>query len=158
MGDKTLAMKILDGQDIGYEVYYYSELERDASRIASDLGVSAGEVYKTLVAVRRVGKPLLIMLPSNRQLDLKGVAKAVGDKKIRLASHNQAEILTGLKVGGISALALLNRGFDVYLDRSALKHHHVYVSAGLRGIDIRLPVSELVRMTKAHIVDAALEL
>jgi Cys-tRNA(Pro)/Cys-tRNA(Cys) deacylase len=56
-------------------------------------------------------------------------------------------------VGGISALALLNRGFEVCLDRSALAHSHIHVSAGQRGVNLRLPVADLRGLTKARLVD-----
>lgn len=150
-------MKILDGRKIPYEVHRYSETERDSSRVAQDLGAPSGQVCKTLVAVRSKGKPLLVMIPGNRKLDLKKLARAVGDKKIKLAGHHQAEALTGLKVGGISALALLNRGFEIYLDRSTMQYQQVYVSAGRRGLNIKLPVAELARIVKARLVDATVD-
>jgi Cys-tRNA(Pro)/Cys-tRNA(Cys) deacylase len=59
-------------------------------------------------------------------------------------------------VGGIAALALLHRGFDVCLDRPALSLEQVYVSAGQRGIDLRLRVSDLIRVTGARVVEATL--
>ena len=65
-----------------------------------------------------------------------------------------AEALTGLQVGGISALALINRGFDVCLDRAAQGLERVTVSAGKRGINLCLAVSDLVRITGARWVDA----
>ncbi len=66
-----------------------------------------------------------------------------------MATHDEAESLTGLKVGGISALALLNRGFEVYLDEPARTLETVLVSAGQRGVNVELPVADLVRLTGA---------
>jgi Cys-tRNA(Pro)/Cys-tRNA(Cys) deacylase len=71
-----------------------------------------------------------------------------------MASHHDAEALTGLQVGGISSLALLNRGFDVCIDRAAQDLDLILVSAGQRGIDLRLAVEDLVRVTGARWVDA----
>jgi Cys-tRNA(Pro)/Cys-tRNA(Cys) deacylase len=70
-----------------------------------------------------------------------------------MASHEEAEAITGLQVGGISALALLNRGFIVLMDRSAEQHEWVCVSAGRRGINLRLPVRELIAVTRARLAD-----
>jgi len=103
--------------------------------VAEALGLPASQVYKTLVVVRERGKPLLVMIPGDRELDLKRLAKAIGEKKLRMATHKEAESLTGLQVGGISALALLNRRFEVYIDRAATKLERVLVSAGRRGIE-----------------------
>jgi Cys-tRNA(Pro)/Cys-tRNA(Cys) deacylase len=71
-----------------------------------------------------------------------------------MATLRDAEALTGLQVGGISALALLNMGFDIYIDRAAAALDRIVVSAGQRGIDLDLPVEDLVRVTGAHWVDA----
>jgi Cys-tRNA(Pro)/Cys-tRNA(Cys) deacylase len=78
----------------------------------------------------------------------------VDEKKVRMASHNEAEALTGLQVGGISALALLNRPFDVFIDHPASELPHLLVSAGKRGINLRLAVRDLIRVTRARIIEA----
>lgn len=71
--------------------------------------------------------------------------------------EKEAESLTGLQVGGISALALINRGFDVYIDRAATELSHILVSAGCRGINLKLRVEDLIRITKARVVEATAE-
>jgi Cys-tRNA(Pro)/Cys-tRNA(Cys) deacylase len=71
-----------------------------------------------------------------------------------MASYLQAEKLTGLKVGGISALALVNRPFDVYIDESALSFENILVSGGQRGVDVQLSVRDLLQVTQAHLVKA----
>jgi len=75
-----------------------------------------------------------------------------------MASYKETESLTGLQVGGISALALINRGFDVYIDRAAMELSHILVSAGSRGIDLMLSVKDLIRVTKAKVIDATTEM
>jgi len=155
--EKTIAMKLLDGQRIAYEVTAYPDHMRDAEEIAVELNVPPGQLFKTLVVlppgnVGRAAKPLLVMLPADKQLDLKNLAKAVQAKKLKLATHNEAEKMTGLQVGGISALALLNKGFAIYLDESARGYEQIYVSAGQRGLDIKLAVRDLVKVTKARFV------
>ncbi|RLB74862.1 MAG: hypothetical protein DRH15_14965 [Deltaproteobacteria bacterium] len=91
------------------------------------------------------------MIGGDRELDLKRLARAVGEKKLKMATYRPAEEWTGLQVGGISPLALLNRGFEVYIDRPATTLSHVYVSAGRRGINLRVPVEELIAITKAKV-------
>jgi Cys-tRNA(Pro)/Cys-tRNA(Cys) deacylase len=153
MSDKTLAMRVLEGRKVDYKVHTYPEQERDAEKIAEWLEIPADRVFKTLVAVREQGKPILVMVPGSHQLDLKKLAKEVGEKKIKLASHLQAEALTGLQVGGISPLALMNKGFVLLLDRSAAACNTICISAGKKGLNVELNPAELVRITSAQYVD-----
>ncbi len=154
--EKTLAMKVLEGKKVPFDVVTFPDDMHDAEAIAALLGVPASSVYKTLVAMPPAAgqKPLLVMVPADRQLDLKRMAAALKVKKVRMATHREAEDLTGLQVGGISALALLNRGFAVYLDESALTQEAVYVSAGKRGINLKVPVKDLVKVTGARLIAA----
>jgi Cys-tRNA(Pro)/Cys-tRNA(Cys) deacylase len=155
MTSKTLAMRFLEGKKVAYQVHEYPASERDAEIVAEEMGVLAAEVYKTLVVLRPPKKPMLVMVPADRQLDLKKLAKAVGEKKVKMAGHSEAEQLTGLQVGGISALALVNKGFAVYLDKTAESLNKVYISAGQRGLDIQLAVKDLVKVTRARLVDVS---
>ena len=152
---KTNAMKLLEGKKVPYESYAYPANSRDAQEVAAAMDWPAGQVFKTLVLPRqKPGKPMLVMIPADRQLDLKKLAKAVGEKKLKMATQREAERLTGLQVGGISALALLNRGFAIYLDESALVYEQIVISAGQRGLQIKLAVADLVKVSRARIVDA----
>lgn len=148
--EKTLAMKVLEGKKIAYEMVTYPDTERDAVQVAQALGVSPSQVFKTLVVTRPLGKPLLVMLPADRQLDLKQLAKVVKEKKLKMATHAEAEALTGLQVGGISALALLHRSFSIYLDTAARDYEQVYISAGKRGVNLKMAVKDLVKATRAR--------
>jgi len=157
---KTLAMKLLDGKRIRYEALQYSPEIRDAEAVAAALGVPADHVLKTLVVPAPEGaprsiKPMLVMIPADRQLNLKKLAKAINVKKVKMATHAEAERLTGLEVGGISALALLNRGFSVLLDTAVQDLETVLVSAGQRGINLRLLVADLQRITGSRLVDVS---
>lgn len=155
--DKTLAMKLLDGKKVAYETAVYPAGFKDAVEVAAQINAPPEQVFKTLVVLppEARSKPMLVMVPAQRQLELKKLAKAVNAKKLKMASQREAEEITGLQVGGISALALLNKGFAVYLDESARRQSHVYVSAGQRGIQIKLAVDDLIRLTRARIVDAS---
>jgi Cys-tRNA(Pro)/Cys-tRNA(Cys) deacylase len=154
---RTLAMRVLDGQRVPYEVIAFPDSIHDAQGVAEAAGVPADHVYKTLVveADDPGFKPMLIMVAADRTLSLKKVAQAVGAKKAHMARHDDAERKTGLKVGGISALALLNRGFAVYIDEPAIVLDFILVSAGQRGVNLRLDVDDLVRVTGAEYIDAS---
>jgi Cys-tRNA(Pro)/Cys-tRNA(Cys) deacylase len=86
-------------------------------------------------------------------VDLKALAKALDEKKLRLPSEREAEQITGLQAGGISPLALINMGFQVVLDASAQAHGEIHVSGGQRGLNIRLPVPSLVKLTNARLAE-----
>jgi len=155
--EKTLAMRVLEGQGVAYELIVYPDTIHDALEVAQHVGLPPEQVYKTLVvqADEPGFKPMLIMVAANTSLDLKKVAQAIGAKKVHMARHADAEKLTGLKVGGISALALLNKGFDIYLDEWATLHEWVTVSAGQRGFNLKLSVDDLLRVTAATVIDAS---
>ncbi|HSH01530.1 MAG TPA: YbaK/EbsC family protein [Anaerolineae bacterium] len=153
--DKTLVMKFLDGKKVSYEPTFFPDDMRDAELIATHLGVSPAALYKTLVVVRKTGKPMLVMIAAEQQLDLKKLAKSVGEKKLKMATHDEAEALTGLQVGGIAALALINKGFDIYLDERAKPLKQIYVSAGERGADVYLATKDLIKLTRARWVEAS---
>lgn len=125
---------------------------RSAAEVAHQTGMPPGQVLKTLVVERDPpkGKPYLVMVPSNMEVDLKTLARSLNVKGLRMASHADAERLTGLKVGGISALALTGRGFSVLIEASAVQHQQVLVSAGERGLDVGLPIADLLALTGAR--------
>lgn len=154
MTNKLNSMRLLEKHKIPYEITEFPDTERDAEAIAQILGVPPDKVYKTLV-VEPVGgrKPLLALIAAHRTLDLKALAAASGHKKVSMASHNDAERLTGLKVGGISALALTHKNWSVYLDKPALALEHIMVSAGQRGMDLRVPIEALIRVLNAKIAE-----
>jgi len=152
-------MRLLEGQKVPYEVIEFPDSIHDAQGVADYAGLPVDHVYKTLVAEvdQPRAKPMLVMVAADRSLALKKLAAAVGEKKARMASHNDAEKMTGLKVGGISALALLNRGFAVYLDAAARDLDFIVVSAGQRGLNLKLQVDDLLRVTGAEIIDVSSE-
>jgi Cys-tRNA(Pro)/Cys-tRNA(Cys) deacylase len=152
--EKTNAMRALEAASIPYEVFTFSADIHSADGVAEAVGLPPSEVYKTLVVLRPEGKPMLVLAAGDRELNLKCVAKAVGEKKVRMATHREAEELTGLQVGGISALAVPARLFDVYLDRPARTLSHVLISAGRRGVNLRVAVADLQRITGAQVIVA----
>jgi Cys-tRNA(Pro)/Cys-tRNA(Cys) deacylase len=106
-----------------------------------------------LLSVKKT--PILVLVPADQEIEIKHLSKVLGDKKLRLASQHEAEALTGLKVGGISALALRQRHFPTYIDQRAAGFETILISAGQRGVNLRLRVADLVRVTGATWVDTA---
>jgi len=157
MPDKLNSMRLLEQHKIPYEVVPYPDDLRDAEVIAEVLGVPPHLVYKTLVVEpdKPGAKPLLVIIASDRSLDLKKLAAVAGEKKIRMAAHKDAEAWTGLKVGGISALALTHKNWTVYLDQPASELEHILVSAGQRGLDLRVPTSAFIRLVRARLADVS---
>jgi Cys-tRNA(Pro)/Cys-tRNA(Cys) deacylase len=116
------------------------------------LEVEPATVYKTIVVTREKSKkPLLAVIPGPNQVDLKSLAAFLGEKKVHLPTEREAEELTGLQAGGISPLALINKGFQVLLDSSARELSEFHVSGGQRGLNIRLPVEAFLRLTNARV-------
>jgi Cys-tRNA(Pro)/Cys-tRNA(Cys) deacylase len=154
--EKTLAMRVLEGKKIPYTVLTYPDELRDAVEIAEVIRVRPAEVFKTLVLLppETGKKPLLVMIPADKQIDLKSLAPAAGAKKLKMATHREAESITGLQVGGISALALLNKGFQILIDESARSLPEICVSAGKRGLQIKVKAIDLIAATNARIVPA----
>ncbi len=155
--EKNNVMRLLEARGIPYEAFSFSPEIHSARGVAEALGVPAHTVYKTLVVVPSEGRPFLVLVPGDRELDLHRLARSLGLKRVRMATQKEAERWTGLQVGGISPLALLGRGFRVYVDRSALDLEHVLVSAGRRGLNLRLRVSDLLSLTAARPVEATAE-
>jgi Cys-tRNA(Pro)/Cys-tRNA(Cys) deacylase len=146
--------RMLDAKGIPYTASELPVEKLSAVEAAEILGVPPEQVYKTIVVTREGnGKPLLALVPGPREVDLKALAKTLGEKKVYLPTQRQAEKLTGLQAGGISPLALLHRGFEVILDSSAQSLDEIYISAGQRGMNIRLDPSDLISLTAAKIAE-----
>jgi Cys-tRNA(Pro)/Cys-tRNA(Cys) deacylase len=143
---KTNSMRILDAQKVPYRVHEFSPDVRSAEDAAEVMGVPSGQVYKTLVVKRERGRPLLVMVGGDQALDLKALAKAIGEKKLSMATHKEAEAITGLQVGGISA---------IFADDAILSCPEVHVSAGTRGTNVSLAPADLLRLTKARLLRVA---
>jgi len=148
--------RLLDSRKIPYTAFELPAEKLGAVEVALLLDVPPEQVFKTIVVTREgKGKPILAITPGPSEVDLKALAKAVGEKKLVLPSEREAERLTGLQVGGISPLALLNRGFQVVIDETAQLFDEIYISGGQRGLDILLPVQALADLTTATFADFA---
>lgn len=154
---KPLAVRLLEQKRVAHEVFAFDDTIRSAQEVARVTGMPAEQVLKTLVVEQDPpkGKPYLVMMPSPLEIDLKVLAASLDVKKLRMATHRDAEQHTGLQVGGISALALIGRGFDVLIEETATLFDEVLVSAGQRGYDVKLGLEDLVALTSARVVRAS---
>ena len=154
MAHKTNAMRVLDAHGIAYIAAAYSPALHSGEEVAQAIGQPPERVYKTLVAMAEPATWLLVMVPSNAELDLKRCASAVGVKRLRMATRKEAEHKTGLLAGGISPLALLRKPFSIYLDRHAIQWETIWISAGQRGYNLQIGVTDLIAVTGAQVIDA----
>jgi Cys-tRNA(Pro)/Cys-tRNA(Cys) deacylase len=146
--------RLLDSHNIPYTAFELPLEKISALETARLLNISPVLVYKTIVVTREIkGKSILALVPGPNEVDLKALARAVGEKKVHIPIEREAERLTGLQAGGISPLALLNRGFQIILDSSAQAHAEIHISGGQRGLNIRLPVSDLIALTNALVAE-----
>ena len=149
--------RFLDARKISYKAYETPPEKLGALEVAHLLGVEPDSVFKTIVITReRPKKPLLVVVPGPRNVDLKLLAAALGEKKVHLLTEREAEQLTGLQAGGISPLALINKGFQVVIDTSAKHFAEIHISGGQRGLNIKLRVDDLAKLTNARFASVCL--
>ncbi len=143
--------RFLDSRKVKYVAHELPAEKIGAVEAAQFMGVPEGQVFKTIVTKREKGKPVLAVIPGPRVVDLKLLAAFLGEKKMYLPTEREAEQLTGLQAGGISPLALINKGFQVVIDAAADSFGEIYISGGQRGLDIQLGVADLVKLVNARV-------
>ena len=137
---KTNATRQLDQLGIAYELRDY-EVDLDdlgAVKVASQIGLPAAQVFKTLCAKGDDGTIVFAVVPGDRELDLKALARLAAKRRMELVPVAQLKQLTGYIRGGVTALAP-KKNYPVYIDGSALSHPVIAVSAGIRETQILLP-------------------
>lgn len=143
--------RMLEAKKIPFKAYELPAEKLGALETAHILGIPLELVYKTILVLREgKGKPILVVARGTGEVDLKLLAKALGEKKLHLPSEREAEQITGLQAGGISPLALINKGFQVVIDNAAHSQTEIHVSGGQRGLNICLPVKALAQLTNAR--------
>ena len=147
--------RFLDAHKVQYAAHKLPPEKLGAVEAAVHMGVPPEQVFKTIVVTREKKKPLLIVIPGPRVVDLKKLAAFVNEKKVSVPTEREAEALTGLQAGGISPLALINKGFQVVIDAAAQEYEKIYISGGQRGLDIQLPVADLAKLTNARFGDVS---
>ncbi len=147
---KTNAVRLLDTLGIAYELLTY-EVDPDdlmATSTALKLGLPVDQVFKTLVVQGNRQGVGLAVVPGSYQLDLKALARLSGDRKIETVPLKRVQPLTGYIRGGVSAIAC-KKPYPVFLDEWAEVYERITVSAGVRGLMIRLQTVDYIRATKA---------
>ena len=155
---KTHAVRLLESKGIAHRVTVYDDAGEfhTGEEAAALVGAPPEAVFKTLVVLRDPPgrRPLLVIVPVATQANLKTLASALGEKRLRMATQGEAEKLAGMQVGGISALEVPAGRFDVLIDEAARMIEMIHVSAGARGMDVELAVTDLVRLTNASYTTA----
>jgi Cys-tRNA(Pro)/Cys-tRNA(Cys) deacylase len=144
--------RFLDSRRVPYEVFETPAEKLGALEVAQCLNLPPAVVFKTIVVTRnKPKKPILAVVPGPCTVNLRSLAAFLDEKKVHLPTEREAEQLTGLQAGGISPLALINKGFQVVIDSSVQEYLEVHVSGGQRGMNIKLPVVDLIKLTNARI-------
>ncbi len=148
---KTNAARFLDTLKLFYEMTSYAVDEDDlsATHAAQMLGIEPECVFKTLVARDDAKHILVACIPSNEEIDLKALARVAGVKRCELVAVKELLGLTGYIRGGCSPLAM-KKSYPTFIDSSIKEHTNVYVSAGVRGVQLLLSPEVLIQATKAH--------
>jgi Cys-tRNA(Pro)/Cys-tRNA(Cys) deacylase len=142
---KTNAVRILDRLKIRYELVEYKADEADLSAVhlAETAGIPINQVYKTLVLDGDKNGNLVCIIPGSEEVDLKKAAIVSGNKKVAMIKMKELEPLTGYIRGGCSPLGM-KKPFPVFMDESAFNQDLIYISAGVRGMQIRLSPADLM--------------
>ena len=153
---KTNAARLLDTLNIRYELWTYPVDPEDLSaiRVAEKVGLPAGQLFKTLVCRGDRTGLCLAVVPGDRELDLKALARARGDRRCDTVPLKEVQPLTGYVRGGVTALAA-RKDHPVVLDTAALEWPIISVSAGIRGAQLLLSPADYQRVTKASVAAIA---
>ena len=155
---KTNAIRIVEQKKIPYQehTYTFSEDDLGAKHVAEELNQNEAQIFKTLVAVGNKTGPVVAVIPSNQELDLKKIAKESGNKKVEMLHLKDLENLTGYIRGGCSPVGM-KKLFPTYFDKSALNFATIMVSAGKRGLQMELAPNDLAGLVRGKFVDLTLE-
>lgn len=149
---KTNAVRLLDKLAIGYELREY-EVDPDAldaDTVAGKIGLPSERVFKTLVARGDRNGVCLAVVPGNRELDEKALARLTGDRKTELVALREVQPLTGYIRGGVTALAA-KRDYPVFVDASIERFEVIAVSAGIRGMQVLLAPTDYLAATNGTV-------
>ena len=154
MTTKTNAARILDRAKIKYELaeYEVDETDLSATHVAESVGVSVSKLFKTLVARGDKTGVIVGCIPGDKELDLKAIASASGNKKVAMVAMKEIQELTGYIRGGCSPLGM-KKNYPFFLDQSAFEHDLIYISAGVRGKQLILSPQDLLSVTRGTLVD-----
>ena len=153
--NKTNAARLLDKAKIPYELIPNEVDENDlaATHVAAQLGENIEQVFKTLVLHGDRNGYFVCVIPGDHELDLKVAAKESGNKKADLIPMKELLPVTGYIRGGCSPIGM-KKEFPTFIHASCLKFEYIYISAGIRGLQIRLNPKDLISYTRATLLPA----
>lgn len=149
---KTNAARLLDKAKISYELIPYEVDENDLSAIhvADSLGENIEQVFKTLVLHGDKNGHFVCVIPGEHEVDLKLAAKASGNKKCDLIPMKELLPLTGYIRGGCTPIGM-KKPFPTYIHESCLNYPSIYISAGQRGLQLKLDPNDLIKEVHAEV-------
>lgn len=152
--NKTNAARLLDQQKIAYDLipYIVDEDNLGAQHIADQLGEEIQQIFKTLVLKGDKNGYFVCVVPGNAEIDLKKAAKATGNKKCDLIAVKELLPLTGYIRGGCSPIGM-KKAFPTFYHESLVLYPYIYISAGIRGLQIKIAPQDLVKVSRGMIVD-----
>jgi Cys-tRNA(Pro)/Cys-tRNA(Cys) deacylase len=150
--NKTNAARLLDSEGISYELVSYDVDESDlsASSVAVKLRQDPGQVFKTLVLRGDKTGVFICVIPGNIELDLKIAAKISGNKNAAMVQMKEILELTGYIRGGCSPVGMKKK-YSTYIDENCILFDQIYVSAGVRGLQLKISPYDLIRVTGSKI-------
>ena len=150
--EKTNAARLLDAAKIEYELipYLYTEEDLSAQHVAAELGEDIETVFKTLVLKGDRNGHFVCVIPGNMEVDLKVAAKISGNKSCEMVHVRELLPLTGYIRGGCSPIGM-KKAFPTFIHESALLYDHIYISAGVRGLQLRIAPQDLIGFIGAQI-------
>ena len=156
--NKTNAARLLDKAKIKYELVPYEVDENDlaASHIATQLGEDIRQVFKTLVLKGDKTGHFVCVVPGDAEVDLKKAAKVSGNKKVDLIPMKELLPTTGYIRGGCSPVGM-KKTFPTYFHSTCMEFGYIYVSAGVRGLQLKIAPADLVGYVRAAVADIIVE-
>lgn len=150
--NKTNVARLLDKAKVKYELIPYEVDENDLSAIhvAESLGENIEQVFKTLVLHGDKTGYFVCVIPGEHEVNLKLAAKVSGNKKCDLIPMKDLLPLTGYIRGGCSPIGM-KKHFPTYIHETCEQFPYIYVSAGVRGLQIKLAPTDLIKESKAVI-------
>lgn len=151
---KTNAARLLDKAKIPYELIPYTVDENNlaATHIAEELNEDINRVFKTLVLHGDRSGYFVCVVPGNAEVDLKKAAKIAGAKKADLIPMKELLPLTGYIRGGCTSIGM-KKAFPTFFHCTALDYDHIFVSAGVRGLQLKIEPDALIKYVKATVAD-----
>lgn len=149
---KTNAARLLDKDKIAYELVPYEVDENDLScvHVAASLGENIEQVFKTLVLYGDKSGYFVCIIPGEHEVDLKMAAKVSGNKKCDLIPMKELLPLTGYIRGGCSPIGM-KKHFPTYIHHTCMDFPFIYVSAGVRGLQVKLAPADLIQVSQASV-------